>query len=92
VRTALLKAHQSLSDSYKWQVRNATLSENPFRILPFIKDFYQMHVTAYSECCCVGTPAPWISWVGIFYAGNLLSCDHIILPAILEFGRCGCGW
>jgi hypothetical protein len=61
-----------------------------------VKVFYDLHVAAYKTCCCPGTPAPYYTWLGIFYgAGEVLPCTSDtfgMLGAILMFGRCGGGW
>ena len=99
VRTYLLKGHQSFSSSIKQQMRSATLSDgnSSSSWMPFLPMIYQMHQDAYKTCCCPGTVAPLITWELIFYAGEYLSkfCDTWPggeTMAILEFGRCGCGW
>eukprot|EP01098_Paradermamoeba_levis_P015712 TRINITY_DN811_c0_g1_i1.p1 TRINITY_DN811_c0_g1~~TRINITY_DN811_c0_g1_i1.p1 ORF type:complete len:226 (+),score=47.65 TRINITY_DN811_c0_g1_i1:80-757(+) len=92
VRSYLIKGHENLPSQLKVDIRNATLSGVRSRLLPYVETFYQMHVDAYNNCCCPGKPAPFATWVMVFYAGNLLPCKTGILPMVMEFSRCGCGW
>jgi len=91
VRTQILKYHQQLPDQFKWNVRNATISGDRSKMIPFIETFYKLHIQSYKDCCCPGRPAPYLDWVLIFYFGEILPCQ-LIIDSILQTGRCGCGW
>ena len=90
VRGSLLKQHKELSDTFKQAVRDTDYLDSHDNV----RVFYDMHVRAYSECCCAGEPAPYVTWLGVFYAGSVLPCTSYVgtLSSILQFGRCGCGW
>ena len=86
---------------------NTCHQHNPAKDTPYPENykyntfFYEMHVNAYAACSCSGTPAPKLAWLVIFYASEIIPCNMIepvapsvtsVIGAILEFGRCGCGW
>ena len=86
VRTALLRAHKALPAAFKRFVR-----ANASDVDAYVKTFYDMHEAAYHGCCCPGKPAALWAWKAVFLAGSLLPCG-VETDAILEAGRCGCGW
>jgi len=91
VRTNLIKYHIAIPDELKKLLRTATLSGDPSQWGAFAALFEDFHIKAYSECGCPGTPAPFVAWLGICWGGQFPPCQFII-DAILNFGRCGCGW
>lgn len=104
VRTFLVNTHKQLSgwifrsffnliktEQTKLQLREATLSNNPIEWTEWAATFEQIHINAYATCGCPGKPAPYPDWLGIVLGGSFLPCPTVI-DAILQFGRCGCGW
>jgi len=91
IRESLLAAHRSLSPSIKQALRHASTSNDVSTLLEYLPLFYDAHVDAYKECCCVGKPAPYYQWVLLLWLGDRLSCS-VITELIYLFGRCGCGW
>jgi hypothetical protein len=93
VRGALIQSHQALNSTFREFVKATPYVDYD----KFVEVFYDMHVSAYEQCCCPGTPAPYITWEAIFYGlGEVLPCVSTSvtgeLSMILNFGRCGGGW
>lgn len=60
----------------------------------FAQIAHQLHVDAYRQCCCPGSPAERWAWdlVSLFGLPATSLCSLEIL-AIQEYGPCGCeGW
>jgi len=91
VRSNLIRAHIAIPADTKQALRTATLSGNPVKWAEFTGMFQDFHIAAYKNCGCPGAPAPYVDWLGIVLGGEILPCPTII-DAILQFGRCGCGW
>jgi hypothetical protein len=96
VRTYLLNHHKAMNSSFRQYIKDTPYVQN----YKYVDFFYNMHVEAYKSCCCSGKPAPYITWMAVFYASAVIPCNYIpVLPSqtteigqILTYGRCGCGW
>lgn len=91
VRKKVLDGHQALPSDFKKGLRDATITGLCNQALPYLSTLIHLHVTAYTACCCSGTPAPYLDWYAVLCFGNLAPCSKVI-DAILDSGRCGCGW
>lgn len=95
VRLQIIQQHQDLPDAIKQAIKSTTI---PLPVDdPNIDALYSIHVNAYKICGCTGSPAPLITWYGVFWLGNLPVCDDGTNIAginywVLQAGRCGCGW
>ena len=96
VRTYLLNHHKAMNSSFRQYIKDTPYVQN----YKYVDFFYNMHVEAYKSCCCSGKPAPYVTWMAVFYASAIIPCNYIpVLPSqtteigqILTYGRCGCGW
>jgi len=93
VRTSVLKAHQTLPNEFKEELRNArdngTLMNHTH---VYVDTLYELHTSAYEQCCCPGTPAPIQAWYAVFWFQFPCMGPAGIADWILLTGRCGCGW
>jgi hypothetical protein len=72
VRTALIRQHKAINGTMRQFIKKTPYIEN----YKYVDFFYDMHVRAYKECCCSGTPAPKVAWYGIFYASAVMPCNY----------------